>query len=404
MLPALRNVDVTQIVHEGQPYVCLNDVEGVVESQIMLSLQAFFIAAQLDGLTTTEEIQQRFQDQFGIAVQDEEVDKVVTFLDESGLLETERFHELRDTQLRTFAQSPVCPAYHAGRSYPEDPEELRAYLDSLFTREGGPGEAPAETPGAGPAPRCVVAPHIDFDRGGACYAHTYLRWHQQGRPTTVFVFGVSHAGGGPFLLTKKDFQTPFGVVKTDRDAVERLEHAAQWDPYEDEILFRTEHSIEFQIVMLSYLFGTSINVVPVLCGCIGDGWVEGDDPLAGVEGFLDACRDLVASREGATVLAAADLAHVGPRFGDAFAITNDVLRRVRDRDAADLARALAMDAQGFYDSVMADDNERRVCGLNAVYAALRATPGTPVSGLLADYGMASDPAGGIVSFAGLVFP
>lgn len=404
MLPALRNVDVTQVTHEGQPYVCLHDTEGVVDGQIMLSPQAFFIAAHLNGLTTADDIRDAFRGQFGVPVQVEEIEKVVAFLDESGFLETARYHALRDAQLRQFAESSVCQASHAGKSYPQDPDALRSYIDGLFTREGAPGQPPAAQPGDGPPPRCVVAPHIDFERGAACYAHTYLRWHQQGCPETVFIFGVAHAGGGPFVLTQKGFQTPLGVIETDREAVARLAEAAWWDPYEDEILFRTEHSIELQIVLLSHLFGTAIKVVPVLCGTLDGGSAAGGDPRDGVAAFLDVCRELIAARERVTVLAAADLAHVGPCFGDAFEVTDDVLRRVRDRDAADLTHALAMDAAGFYDSVMTDDNARRVCGLNAVYAALSATPGAPAPGILADYGMAADPAGGVVSFVGVIFP
>ncbi len=394
----------TQVTHEGQPYVCLQDAEGIVDGQIMLSPQAFFIAAHLSGLTTVDDVRAAFREQFGFPVQIDEIQKVVAFLDESGFLETARYHALRDTLLRQFAKSSVCQPSHAGKSYPQDPDALQSYIGGLFAREGAPGQSPGEQPGEGPPPRCVVAPHIDFERGAACYAHTYLRWHQQGRPETVFIFGVAHAGGGPFVLTQKGFQTPLGVIETDREAVAQLAKAAWSDPYEDEILFRTEHSIELQIVMLSYLFGTGIQVVPVLCGNLDGGCAAGGDPRDGVEAFLEVCRDLVAARQRVTVLAAADLAHAGPCFGDAFELTDDVLCRVRDRDAADLTRALAMDAAGFYDSVMTDENARRVCGLNAVYAALSATPGAPAPGILADYGMAADPAGGVVSFAGIIFP
>jgi len=63
-----------------------------------------------------------------------------------------------------------------------------------------------------------------------------------------------------------------------------------------------------------------------------------------------------------------------------------------------------VDADGWYASVMKDMNQRRVCGLNAIYAALKTLDGAADRGEFLKYGYAPDPAGGIVSFAGIAFP
>lgn len=39
-----------------------------------------------------------------------------------------------------------------------------------------------------------------------------------------------------------------------------------------------EHSIEFQVVFLQYLFGPSIRVLPILCGAYGRSIYEGECP------------------------------------------------------------------------------------------------------------------------------
>ena len=71
-------------------------------------------------------------------------------------------------------------------------------------------------------------------------------------------------------------------------------------------------------------------------------------PLPEVETFLDVCRDMVDAAPGqVSVIAGADLAHVGRRFGDAFDIHDSVLRQVEARDREDLQHALAGDATGF---------------------------------------------------------
>ena len=75
-----------------------------------------------------------------------------------------------------------------------------------------------------------------------------------------------------------------------------------------------------------------------------------------------------ASDGGMCVVAGVDLAHVGRRFGDAFEIDDEIVHAVKARDDEDLACALNLDADGWYASVMKDGNQRRVCGLNAIYA------------------------------------
>jgi predicted class III extradiol MEMO1 family dioxygenase len=72
------------------------------------------------------------------------------------------------------------------------------------------------------------------------------------------------------------------------------------------------------------------------------------------------------------------------------------------RDHEDLQHVLAADAEGFYRSVMRDHNQRRVCGLTCIYAALKSVDGAVSGGELLHYDYAHDPAGGIVSFTNVL--
>ncbi|ETW97462.1 MAG: hypothetical protein ETSY1_22555 [Candidatus Entotheonella factor] len=252
----------------------------------------------------------------------------------------------------------------------------------------------------------MIAPHIDFHRGGHAYARAYLELFKQGQPDVVIIFGVAHISPpAPFVLTRKAFDTPFGALTTDQDLVRQLEAACSWDPYAYEMVHRTEHSIEFQAVMLSYLYGPNVRIVPILCSTFGSelGGVEPAD-IAGVETFLESCQDIVATLgRRVSVIAGADLAHVGRRFGDAFDISEPIVEGVAERDREDLEYVTAGDADGFYRSVMQDRNERRICGLNCIYASLKTVARSGATGELLHYDYAHDPAGGIVSFADVVF-
>lgn len=404
-LPAIRHIDAFPIEHEGQRLICLRDPEGIVPEQLLLTPLAFFIACQFNGQNGITDIQYAFARQFGGQIlSSADVQQVVEMLDQHGFLQTERFFARRQQVEDTFIASDIRPAYLAGASYPGHPQQLRTFLDTFFTHQAGPGTHPE-----GPAPhdqpaRCLIAPHIDFQRGGHAYAHGYLAFSKRGRPQTVFIFGVAHASPPvPFILTQKDYETPFGVLKTDRTIVRQLAAVCDWNPYAHEMVHRTEHSIEFQAVMLAYLYGPSVRIVPILCGFFGPELAPETPIPERVTNFLTACRAIIASAPGQyCVIAGADLAHVGRRFGDAFDVNDTVINTVAARDQEDLQYVTAGHADRFYQSVMQDQNQRRVCGLNCIYAALKSLDGSITEGQLLHYDYAHDPAGGIVSFANVL--
>ena len=276
LLPALRNLDVSPVEHEGQTLICFRDPEGFVEEQVVLTPLAFFVASYLDGTTSVLDIQHAFAREFdGALLMSDNVLKVVQYLDDQGFLLTDRFESIRARVETDFANTPVRPGYLAGQSYPADPGELSASLEAFFPQTAESGAGPA-------APlRALIVPHIDFQRGGPTYGHGYQRMRQGGKPDTAIIFGVAHAlAPVPFTLTKKHFQTPFGALETAPDLVDRLAAACAWDPYEHEIVHRTEHSIEFQAVMLAHLYGTGVRIVPILCGPLTDD-PHGIHPAAG---------------------------------------------------------------------------------------------------------------------------
>lgn len=403
-LPAIRNLDIFAVQHEGQRYVCLRDPEGFVEEQLLLTPRAFFIAAQLDGEKTLLDVQYAYALQFGgEVIFSDEIRQTVDSLDQYGFLQTERFESIRKQAEERFTKMPVRPAYLAGKSYPQQPAQLRLFLEEMFMRNGGPAELPITTVVKGDPVRCLIAPHIDFHRGGHSYAHAYLSLSKQRRPEIAFIFGVAHAGPPvPFILTRKNFETPFGLVETDQKILDELEAVCGFDPYSNEILHRTEHSIEFQVVMLSYLYGTGVKIVPILCGSFSDD-TRNPEAHQEIPSFLSTCRKIIDSSPASiSVISGADLAHVGKRFGDPFDIDRDVIAKVELRDKEDLQFVLERDPEGFYGSVIKDSNERRVCGINAIYSALSVCS-TLKQGELLHYDYAHDPMGGIVSFAGILF-
>jgi hypothetical protein len=103
----------------------------------------------------------------------------------------------------------------------------------------------------------------------------------------------------------------------------------------------------------------------VLCGSEPDAAL--DVTYAGVIEVL-----ATAVRSGDTVIVAAgDLAHVGPAFGDP-PLDRLALVRLEADDRVALERLAAGDAEGFVGAAR-DGRDARYCGLAPIYLAMRAT-------------------------------
>jgi AmmeMemoRadiSam system protein B len=401
----LRHVEAFVVDHEGQQYVALRDPAGYTESIVMLPPPLLEILARFDGVQDVRDIQAAVMRQRGELVDGEQIRELAAALDAHGFLDSPAFAERRARVDREFLEQPRRPASHAGGAYPEDADALRAMMDAFFEPPAGPGAIQPNGAGAPPV-RALIAPHIDFHRGGAAYAWGYRDVAERCDADLFVVFGTCHAGmADPFALTRKDYDTPFGPAPVDRDFVEALASRAGQDCFASEAAHRREHSIEFQTVFLRYLFAgrRDVTVVPVLTSFVHEALACGkhpdDDPR--VARFLDALGETVAaSGRRVAFVAGADLAHVGPRFGDAEPVSAGELVRLADADRTMLRAVEAGDADAFFEDAARDGDRRRVCGLSPIWTLLRATGGA--RGTLRQYGQWPDPQA-VVTFASVVF-
>jgi AmmeMemoRadiSam system protein B len=159
-------------------------------------------------------------------------------------------------------------------------------------------------------------------------------------------------------------------------------------------------------VWLQYLArraGRECRIVPLLASFANECLVRGESPgqARDVEGGLAALGDAMAAvPRRYCIVAGADLAHVGPRFGDAWQVTAPDLARVEAEDRALLDAVRARDAEGFFMEARRQQDRNRICGLSPIYALLRLVPRGV--GRLLRYGQWPDP-DGTVTFASLSF-
>jgi AmmeMemoRadiSam system protein B len=404
-VPRLRPLDVTPFEDGGRQFFHLRDPEGVSPS-VTLQGPAMFIVIGLDGRNEITDLQAEFARRFGgVFVSSEDIQNIISELDRHGLLLTERYRQRRREMEQQFRTAPTRPSALAGGAYPAEPEALGRALDGYFSHADGPGPIDGAS-GGGPLAG-AIAPHIDFARGGVCYAHAYKPIAERARHAETFVIlGVAHAAPpAPFTVLDKPFETPLGTAPVDAAVVEALRARAPAWAFEHVMCHRTEHSIEFQVVFLQYVRRElPFKIVPILCGSFETA-CEGAGPAtaSSISAFLEALREALAPLgPKAFILGGADLAHIGPRFGDPEPLTSEHIARMEREDAASLEAIRRGDAEEFWTSVMSDGNRRKVCGLGSIYATLRLL--SPRRGEVLRYGHAPDPAGGEVSFVSAVFP
>jgi AmmeMemoRadiSam system protein B len=377
--PVLRPVESIVVPdREHGRVLVLRDTQGVTDAHAVLPPALASVVLRFTGRLTCEEIAIEASEEVGSSVP---VAVVVRLADElaAGLfLEGPLFRAARARVEREFAEARTRAATHAGGAYHGERPALERYIDeACLAKANGNGAAHAANGVAGPM-RALVAPHIDPWRGAVGYGRAYAALAASIPPEadTFVLFGTSHAPmREPFALCRKAFDTPLGAVEADEPSIDAIAaRASGFDPYADQFNHKREHSLEFQVVFLKHILKQrEFRIIPILAG-LGAHQTGGTDPAADarVSAFMDGVRALVESRPGrVVVVAGADLAHVGPRFGDASPYGSEERGALESADRASLDHAISLDAQGFWKHVAADLDERRVCGLAPIWSLLR---------------------------------
>lgn len=406
VFPKLRNVDVFPAEVSGQKVVCLRDPLNLSAKILFIPYPVFFIVHLFDGQHSMVDIQVEYMRQFGELLYRERIQELIDQLDEHFLLDSERFRQMEREIIETFNHTPVRPMALAGEAYERDSEKLRQTIEAYFCEPEGPGLPIGHNESDGLVG--AIAPHIDYRRGGSCYAWAH-RAIQESSPADLFIIlGTAHSPTRqPFALTQKDFQTPWGPVATDRAFLAEIQAHCSFDFYEDEFVHKAEHSIELQLVFLRALWHKKnpFQIIPVLCGSFHEAILKNISPmdLPGIARFIEALRTAIEkSKRKVCLLASADLAHVGLRFGDAEAPNRFTLQSLGEEDRRLLEFAQRVDAGGFYSSLLRERDQRRICGLPPIYTLLQVIGAR--EGKLLKYGQSMDPATqSVVTFASLAF-
>ncbi|MEW6554630.1 MAG: AmmeMemoRadiSam system protein B [Actinomycetota bacterium] len=403
--PLLRRLEAFPAKQQGRDMIVLRDPEGYIRGMVALPPPIYYVASLCDGTRSLRDLQAAYVRRFGDIITSDQVAAIIAELEGKLLLDSAAFRDYKRRLDEEYLTLPNRPMTSAGSGYAADPRELVQHLRAMLEEAGEPRELSG-------MPLGVIAPHIDLERGRQCYGRLYAALaaaaDRDQRPLVV-ILGTCHGEmQGPFALTRKNYLTPFGMVETDAGLAEGIARAAGMDGLGDELSHRSEHSIEMQLPLLSMVFGGAdrFRLLPITCNSfhpfLADGRSPAEDPQVGA--FIAALKGLLSAMEGGVLLmASADLAHVGARFGSLMPLDAVLLSSTTGKDKEMLAEVEEGDADGFYSYVAAEKDARHICGLSPIYTLVKALDGR--RGELIDYGHWFDAGeGSAVTFAAMVFP
>ncbi|MFP4497271.1 MAG: AmmeMemoRadiSam system protein B [Vulcanimicrobiota bacterium] len=382
--PEIRQIEMTPVTIGHETMFLLSDPLGISQKTVAVTAKTLYLISLFNGRNSVKDIQVKYNRKFGELIFTEKIEDIIFELDTALMLNSRKFRGYREFLVQEFKNNPVRSAQFAGDDYPENPEELRSMLDETFSK------LPPDTCKA--KPLGIISPHIDFDRGKVTYAHAYRQLKKSDAEIFV-VFATCHREMKNFIaLTDKTYSTPLGKLETHKEIIGELQKQSDTNWFEDDFFHKTEHTIEYQAVMLRYIFPEKrIRIVPILVNSLDDCGIDGKSPLdnSQVEEFITVFTELLKKqKQKAAFIAGVDFAHVGPFFGDKLAPTQLELKKLEHREKESMKFLEEADADGFFNDVVREQAKRRVCGLSPIYLMLKVM--NAKRGKILDYEICSD--------------
>ena len=349
----------------GQDALVIQCPIGISAAPLALLPQFAPVIVELDGVQTSDEIVSKFAPQ---GMTPDLLRELITRLDDHLFMANARYFAAEKLAKDAFTSAPVRAPALAGGAYPASKEEL-AGLVGGYLKDFEPLEATRDI-------ACLIAPHIDYRRGGACYGAIYPRLTESHADTYILIGTAHQYSRRIFHLCAKDFQSPLGTHPCDQGFVTELANRFGVDrSFADQYLHRREHSLELQLPFLSVV-QPDAPVVPILVGSYHpmleamrypNEWEE-------YETFAGALTEIMKERmrrgEKIAFLAGVDMAHIGRSFGDEGNLSPERMREIGYRDQQYLRAIEECNHKALFDHIAEDQDARRVCGFPTMYLVL----------------------------------
>lgn len=279
----------------------------------------------LDGQRTVAQVRQSLMMRQLARVELDDLEQFVAELHEAGLLDDDRFRELWAVAHVAFVEQEIREPRRAGLLYPDDPEELRAWLSPVIPRAAAPSVVIRDTAADrskssawSQPPIAVIAPHQPPPSCAAALRRLLSILPGPEHYERVVVLATDHSPGLlPYAACDKDIASPLGTIPADLATLARLDDRLPW-LLREQVRLRTCDPLEWTALLLSALWGD--RCPPIVALACGQSRLTTQDGRAHARELVATLRELLLEPTCAGKVlwwASAELSHVGPAYGHA---------------------------------------------------------------------------------------
>ncbi len=240
----------------------------------------------------------------------------------------------------------------AGQFYESDFGKLDNQIKSCFEHEKGPATTPLKRDN-NRIVKGIISPHAGYAFSGPCAAWSYKEIGESKFPDIFIIIGPSHSGYDS-CFSRKDFETPFGIVKNDENFLSLLIKNTMI-PINEEA-HEKEHSIEVQLPFLQFSNKDMMNVIKIVPLLIG----PGTDIKKIGEGIKKAIEE---SKKQVCMICSSDFTHYGINYGY-MPFFKERKEKMYGLDKGAIQKIEDKDTEGFVEYVK--EKEATICGAKAI--------------------------------------
>jgi len=240
-----------------------------------------------------------------------------------------------------------------GQFYESNPNELKKQIENCFKSKFGPCDLPYEKRdkeiiGA-------ISPHAGYMCSGPCQAFSYKEIAESKIPDLYILFGLSHSGFNS-CISLEDWETPLGVVKTDKEFGEKLSSLSGLPI--DEVAHQNEHSIEVQLPFLQLVNkGKNFKILSIIISLDID-----------IKKFVRNIKETLDQTKKTTMLiASSDFTHYGPNY-DFLPFSKDIKENMYKLDKGAIDKVLELNSDGFFGYI--ERTQATICGKYPIIALI----------------------------------
>ena len=404
--PVLRNLQYSPLKQGDEQFIVLWDPSGLSSEKLVIPLNYFYMFQFFDGEHSLEQVGAEYLKKYGDFMMPDRLVRLVTDLDEKLFLEGEHYDQAKAKALSAYRNQAVRQAAFAGKSYEADRESLAKQINGFFESKEGPERTPSDNQGKNI--KAIVAPTFEPKEAGPLYAWAYKELKEAVTPDVFVIIGICHSGlDHGIAITDRDFETPFGIVPVNKPIIEYIRKNEGEIFFEEDIRHQHEHSIEFQLPWLQHSVGNqkAITIVPVLCSFSPSVLADPQEKTLfdHIDQFLRILKDAITSTgQQACVIAAANLAHIGLRYGDQKPPTDFSFHRCMQADLEMLKKVEELKPEEFAQFILTEGDKRHVFGFSAIFLMLKMIEAEKGEVLRYDRGI-TDQFNSTVTYASMAF-